>query len=105
MVKWSKTSPFHGGNPSSNLGRVTTKPDYCSRVFSILPRFGYFISSRIACRTRDTRLTASEDRRKREAFADIERSGHSKTNKHEVSVRSTRCDSTALFCVDESLCK
>ena len=24
MVKWSKTSPFHGGNPSSNLGRVTT---------------------------------------------------------------------------------
>ena len=26
MVKWSKTSPFHGGNPSSNLGRVTTKP-------------------------------------------------------------------------------
>ncbi len=23
MVKWSKTSPFHGGNPSSNLGRVT----------------------------------------------------------------------------------
>ena len=57
MVKWSKTSPFHGGNPSSNLGRVTTKPDYCSRVFSILPRFGYFISSRLACRTRDTRLT------------------------------------------------
>ncbi len=25
MVKWSKTSPFHGGNPSSNLGRVTKK--------------------------------------------------------------------------------
>ena len=28
MVKWSKTSPFHGGNPSSNLGRVTTIKKY-----------------------------------------------------------------------------
>ena len=108
MVKWSKTSPFHGGNPSSNLGRVTTikKYELFVRIFFIpYQGFGYFISARLACRTRDTRLTASEDRRKREAFADIERSGHSKTNKHEVSVRSTRCDSTALFCVDESQCE
>ena len=28
MVKWSKTSPFHGGNPSSNLGRVTILKKY-----------------------------------------------------------------------------
>ena len=34
-------------------------------------------------------LTASEERRKRKAFADIERSGHSKQIKHEVSVQST----------------
>ena len=34
-------------------------------------------------------LTASEDRRKRKAFADIERSGHSKQIKHVVSVQST----------------
>ncbi len=30
MVKWSKTSPFHGGNPSSNLGRVTTRATACA---------------------------------------------------------------------------
>lgn len=28
MVKWSKTSPFHGGNPSSNLGRVTKEKTF-----------------------------------------------------------------------------
>ena len=38
MVKWSKTSPFHGGNPSSNLGRVTTKPR--------LNQVGVFLSCR-----------------------------------------------------------
>ena len=34
-------------------------------------------------------LTASGERRKRKAFADIERSGHSKQIKHVVSVQST----------------
>ena len=34
-------------------------------------------------------LTASEDRRKRKAFADIKRSGHSKQIQHAVSVQST----------------
>lgn len=33
MVKWSKTSPFHGGNPSSNLGRVTKEKDIRVNVF------------------------------------------------------------------------
>lgn len=33
MVKWSKTSPFHGGNPSSNLGRVTKEKDIRTNVF------------------------------------------------------------------------
>jgi len=34
-------------------------------------------------------LTASEERRKRKAFADIERNGHSKQIQHVVSVQST----------------
>ena len=40
MVKWSKTSPFHGGNPSSNLGRVTILKKYelLVRIFFALPR-------------------------------------------------------------------
>ncbi len=35
MVKRSKTSPFHGGNPSSNLGRVTKK--------NLIVRWDFFI--------------------------------------------------------------
>ena len=57
MVKWSKTSPFHGGNPSSNLGRVTTKPRLNQVGFFFPAEVGYFISARFACRTRYTRLT------------------------------------------------
>lgn len=34
MVKWSKTSPFHGGNPSSNLGRVTKEKTFERMSFS-----------------------------------------------------------------------
>lgn len=34
MVKWSKTSPFHGGNPSSNLGRVTKEKTFKRMSFS-----------------------------------------------------------------------
>ena len=89
MVKWSKTSPFHGGNPSSNLGRVTKEKTFERMSFLFPTVVGYFISARYACRTRDTRLTASEERRKREAFADIERSGHSEQIKHEVAVQGT----------------
>lgn len=38
MVKWSKTSPFHGGNPSSNLGRVTKKRSHSrENVFFFTP--------------------------------------------------------------------
>ena len=57
MVKWSKTSPFHGGNPSSNLGRVTTKPRLNQVGFFFPAEVEYFISARFACRTRYTRLT------------------------------------------------
>lgn len=69
MVKWSKTSPFHGGNPSSNLGRVTKEKtfermsfsfSYCGCAFPMRPCY--------ARRTRDTRLTASEERHKRESI-------------------------------------
>ena len=48
MVKWSKTSPFHGGNPSSNLGRVTTKPRLNQVGFFFPAEVGYFISARFA---------------------------------------------------------
>ena len=37
MVKWSKTSPFHGGNPSSNLGRVTTESN---RIIAVILKNG-----------------------------------------------------------------
>ena len=60
MVKWSKTSPFHGGNPSSNLGRVTILKKYelLVRIFFMPCRgLDIIISTRLACRTRDTRLT------------------------------------------------
>ena len=57
MVKWSKTSPFHGGNPSSNLGRVTKEKTFERMSFLFPTEIGYFISARCACRTRDTRLT------------------------------------------------
>lgn len=60
MVKWSKTSPFHGGNPSSNLGRVTKEKTFerMSFSFSFTYRSCAF-SMRPCCarRTRDTRLT------------------------------------------------
>ena len=60
----------------------------------------YVISARCACRTRDTRLTASKERGKRAAFAEIVRSGHSGTIKTH-SVRVVRKHS--LFCVDVPL--
>ena len=89
MVKWSKTSPFHGGNPSSNLGRVTKEKTFERMSFSFSYR-GWIFHIRTPCVPNSvTRLTASEERRKRKAFADIERSGHSKQIKHEVSVQST----------------
>lgn len=59
MVKWSKTSPFHGGNPSSNLGRVTKKRSHSRENAFFYPHRGCAFSMRpcYARRTRDTRLT------------------------------------------------
>lgn len=42
MVKWSKTSPFHGGNPSSNLGRVTKEKTFERMSFSFSYRSWIF---------------------------------------------------------------
>lgn len=58
MVKWSKTSPFHGGNPSSNLGRVTKEKTFERMSFSFSYRSCAFsMRPCYARRTRDTRLT------------------------------------------------
>ena len=58
MVKWSKTSPFHGGNPSSNLGRVTKEKTFERMSFSFSYRGCAFpMRPCYARRTRDTRLT------------------------------------------------
>ncbi len=47
MVKWSKTSPFHGGNPSSNLGRVTKKRSHsCENVFFTPTEVAHFQCAR-----------------------------------------------------------
>ena len=106
MVKWSKTSPFHGGNPSSNLGRVTKEKTFERMSFSFSYRSCAFsMRPCYARRTRDTRLTASEERRKRKAFADIERSGHSKQIYTKCPYKVRLCASTNLFSVDASLCK
>ena len=48
MVKRSKTSPFHGGNPSSNLGRVTKKHKYELVLFS-LPKIGRSTTKKPEC--------------------------------------------------------
>ena len=42
----------------------------------------------LLCNTNPCGLTASEDRRKRKAFADIERSGHSK----QITAQSVACN-------------
>ena len=60
----------------------------------------------LLCNTNPCGLPASKERRKRNAFAEIVRSGHSKQTRHGVSrvlcavVRQHR-----LFSVDASLCK
>ena len=60
----------------------------------------------LLCNTNPCGLTASKERRKRVAFAEIVRSGHSKQTRHAVSrvlcavVRQHR-----LFSVGASLCK
>ena len=60
----------------------------------------------LLCNTNPCGLPASKERRKRNAFAEIVRSGHSKQTRHAVSrvpcavVRQHR-----LFSVDASLCK
>lgn len=48
-------------------------------------------------------LTASKEKGKRAAFAEIARSGHSKQNQHAVSVYSTAVRKHSLFCVDVPL--
>ncbi len=48
-------------------------------------------------------LTASKERGKRAAFAEIVRSGHSKQNQHAVFVHSTVVRKHSLFCVDVPL--
>ncbi len=57
MVKWSKTSPFHGGNPSSNLGRVTKEKTFERMSFSFSYR-GWIFHIRTLCVPNSvTRLT------------------------------------------------
>ena len=69
-------------------------------LFLFPTEIGYFISARCACRTLDTRLTASEERRKRKAFADIERGGHSKQIDTKCPCKARLCDKHNLFSVD-----
>ena len=101
MVKWSKTSPFHGGNPSSNLGRVTKEKTFERMSFSFPYRGRIFHIRTLRVPNSVTRLTASEERRKLKAFADIERSGHSKQMNTKCPCKARLCDSTNLFSVDD----
>lgn len=81
--------------PSSSLGDRTTK-----RKHELFVLFLFLRTPRLACDTShgaflrnsdSVRLTASKERRKRKAFADIKRSGHSKQSKRDSVEPKAKC--------------
>ena len=82
--------------PSSSLGDRTTK----KKARTLFVFFLFLRTPRLACDTShgaflrnsdSVRLTASKERRKRKAFADIERSGHSKQSKRDSVEPKAKC--------------